>query len=253
MTPRGGGVAIRVGTPVGATKLDPIANHGATDGYADFTVVYNAHRTAIYSYVRRLVANEADAEDLTVTAFEKALRAWERRPPVAEMRPWLFRIATNACLDELRRRKRVQWQPWSTFTSLFHPSQVATDDPEGEALRHEKAGVIRSALALLPPRDRAALILREYQGLPVDDIGRALGISRGAAKITLFRARERLRSAYLQLGGELPHDYWTDGARQVSGRDRRANGGDHGAPSEQYPTRAKASANEHHEANDSHE
>lgn len=247
VTPRGGGVTIRAGIPVGATKLDQIANHGAADGYADFTVVYNTHRTAIYSYVRRLVANEADAEDLTVTAFEKALRAWERRPPVAEMRPWLFRIATNACLDELRRRKRVQWQPWSKFTSLFHPSQVATDDPEGEVLRREKAGVVRSALALLSPRDRAALILREYQGLPVDDIGRALGISRGAAKITLFRARERLRSAYLQLGGELPRDYWTDDARQPpAGRDGSGTGGD-------WTTPSKASANERTEASDPHE
>lgn len=231
VTPRWGGVTIRASTPVGATKLDQIIDHGATDGYADFTVVYNAHRTAIYSYVRRLVANEADAEDLTVTAFEKALRAWERRPPVAEMRPWLFRIATNACLDELRRRKRVQWQPWNRFISLFHPSQVATDDPEEEAVRHEKAGVVRAALALLPPRDRAALILREYQGMPVDDIGRALGISRGAAKITLFRARERLRSAYVQLGGDLPRDYWTNDAR-------RTRGGDHGAGSDGWTTSA---------------
>jgi len=243
VTPRGGGVAVRVGSPVGATKLEQSVDRGATDGYADFTVVYNAHRTAIYSYVRRLVANEADAEDLTVTAFEKALRAWERRPPEAEMRPWLFRIATNACLDELRRRKRVQWQPWSKFTRLFHPSQVAADDPEEEALRHEKAGVVRAALALLPPRDRAALILREYHGLPVEDIGRALGITRGAAKITLFRARERLRAAYVQLGGDLPRDYWTTDGRSVQGKQL-------GATPAEWIARRKPGTNETTETGD---
>ncbi len=191
-------------------KLDRTVDHRATSGgSADFATVYDTHRAAIYAYVRRLLANDADAEDLTLVAFEKALRAWENRPPADEIRPWLFRIATNACLDELRRRQRIQWQPWSAFLRLFHPSQVAPDNPEEEALRREKVGLVRAALARLSPRDRAALILREYQGLPVDDVGRALGISRGAAKITLFRARERLRAAYLQLGGELPGDYWT--------------------------------------------
>ena len=220
MMPRGGGVDNRVTGRVGAMKLDRFVDHRATSGgYPDFAVVYDTYRVAIYTYVRRLLANEADAEDLTVTAFEKALRAWDRRPADEEIRPWLFRIATNACLDELRRRQRIQWQPWNAFLRLFHSSQVAPDDPEEETLRREKAGLVRAALARLSPRDRAALILREYQGMPVDDVGRALGISRGAAKITLFRARERLRTAYLQLGGELPKDYWTTRAGQTDGHE----------------------------------
>lgn len=212
-------------------KLDRIGDHRATaGGYSDFAVVYDTHRAAIYAYVRRLLANEADAEDLTIVAFEKALRAWDRRPPDEEVRPWLFRIATNSCLDELRRRRRVQWQPWDRFMKLFHSSQVAPDNPEDETLRREKAGLVRQALARLSPRDRAALILREYQGLPVDDVGRALGISRGAAKITLFRARERLRSAYLQLGGELPRDYWTTGTSPADGRGPKAVNGERTVP-----------------------
>ena len=193
------------GRDEGATTLEQ--SHAPAVGagpHADFTTAYLAYRAAIYNYVRRLVVDETDAEDLTLAAFEKALRAWERRPADNELRPWLFRIATNTCLDELRRRRRIRWQPWSAFISLFHPSQVAPDDPEETALRNERVALIRAALAQLSPRDRAALLMREHHGLFVDEIGEALGISRAAAKVTLFRARERLRDAYVQLGGELP-------------------------------------------------
>lgn len=166
--------------------------------------MYLAHRTAIYGHVLRMMSNETDAEDLTVLAFEKALRAWERRPPVGEMRPWLFRIATNCCLDELRRRKRIEWRPWDAFLSLFHPSQVAPDDPVKEVLRNESADLVWSAMNRLSPRDRAALVMRECYGLSNEEVGKVLGTSRDGAKMMLFRARERLRSAYLQLGGEPP-------------------------------------------------
>lgn len=165
-----------------------------------------------------MVTNETDAEDLTVTAFEKALRAWDRRPAVeAELRPWLFRIATNSCLDELRKRQRVQWRPWEAFMSIFHPSQVAPDDPEREVIRSERADLVQAALARLSPRDRAALVMRECYGLSNEEVGKALGTTRDGAKMTLFRARERLRSAYLQIGGEPP-----EGAHASAPRAARA-------------------------------
>ncbi len=174
-----------------------------------------------------MVLDETDAEDLTVTVFEKALRAWDRRPAVeAELRPWLFRIATNSCLDELRKRQRVQWRPWEAFISLFHPSQVAPDDPEREVIRNERADLVQAALNKLSPRDRAALVMRECYGLSNEEVGKALGTTRDGAKMTLFRARERLRSAYLQIGGEPPEGARASGSRasQASGKVRPANG-----------------------------
>jgi len=189
----------------GATTLGPKdqSDVGATR-HAGFEEAYLAHRTAIYGHVLKMLADESEAEDTTVTVFEKALRAWDRRPPPEEMRPWLFRIATNTCLDQLRRRNRIQWRPWDAFASIFHPSQVAPDDPEREAIRQEGAELIRSALARLSPRDRAALIMRECYGLSNEEVGKALNTTRDGAKMALFRARERLRAAYIQLGGEPP-------------------------------------------------
>jgi RNA polymerase sigma factor (sigma-70 family) len=186
------------------TPPDSAADVAAAIDHADFTAAYLAYSAAIYAYVRRMVGNDAEAEDLTVVTFEKALRAWERHPLEGQLRPWLFRIATNTCLDELRRRRRIQWQPWTAVIELFHPSLVATDDPEREVLRRETAALVRDALAQLSSRDRAALVLREYHDLSVEEVGATLGISGNAAKVVLFRARERLRAAYLRLGGSLP-------------------------------------------------
>jgi len=174
---------------------------------ATFEEVYLAYRTPLYGHALRMIGNEADAEDLAVAAFEKALKAWDRRPPDNEMRPWLFRITTNCCLDELRRRKLIQWSPWDTFVSLFHPSQVASDDPEREALRGEKADLVQMALSRLSPRDRAALVMRESYGLSMEEVGKVLEISRDAAKMMMFRARERMRTAYLEVGGEPPEGF----------------------------------------------
>lgn len=192
-------------TPIeGATSLD-LAAPSESSRHAGFEEAYVLYRGPIYGYVRRMISDETDAEDLTVTVFEKALKAWDRRPVVAEeIRPWLFRIATNSCLDELRRRQRIRFSPWESFVGLFHPSQVASDNPERDAIRNEKAQLIHAALDRLSPRYRAALVMREFQDLSHDEIGAALGTSRDGAKMLLFRAREQMRAVYLEMGGEAP-------------------------------------------------
>lgn len=196
--------AARAAPVPGVTTLDHVsAREAAKEAFA---AAYLAYRAAIYAYVRRMVSNDADAEDLTVTAFEKALRAWAGRPPDEELRPWLFRIATNTCLDELRRRQRIRWQPFDLIADLFHPSQAVSDDPEKETLRKETTSLIRTALDQLAPRDRAALVLREYYGMSVEEVAKTLNLTPSTAKVVLFRARERLRAAYTNLGGEPPCD-----------------------------------------------
>src|ERR687888_1206559 len=84
------------------TRRDPLA---VEDAFA-------THYTAVFRQVQRLMRDPDDSYDLTLTAWEKAHKAWDRRPVVAmEIKPWLFRIARNACVDELRRRQLVRWEP----------------------------------------------------------------------------------------------------------------------------------------------
>ena len=169
------------------------------------------HYPAVFRQVQRLMHDPDDRYDLTLTAWEKAHRAWDRRPSVAvEIKPWLFRIARNACVDELRRRQLVRWEPLDGTRRHANDQPVApaallssdSDDPEREVLRSERADLVRRALSRLPNRYRTCLLMREAEGLSCEEIGSRLQLSSGAVRTTLCRARQRLRAEYVALGGE---------------------------------------------------
>ncbi|MCL4508252.1 MAG: RNA polymerase sigma factor [Chloroflexi bacterium] len=163
---------------------------------AAFEVLFERHKQQIYNYVLRIMGSSEDAHDLTQDAFLKAYVALPKVKGEMNFVPWLYRIATNVCRDELRRRKIVTWQPLETFTAVFRPQQVAPDDPEGEALRKERAELVQLVLKKLPQKYRLCLVLRECQDLSCEEIGQVLGVSRQAVKSLLFRAREEFRVVY---------------------------------------------------------
>src|SRR5919199_4167758 len=119
------------------TRREPVAVEDA----------FSTHYTAVFRQVQRLMRDPDDSYDLTLAAWEKAHRAWDRRPSVAlEIKPWLFRIARNACVDELRRRQLVRWErlegtrrTWTGETPTAPTALLSSDshDPESEALRSE--------------------------------------------------------------------------------------------------------------------
>jgi RNA polymerase sigma-70 factor, ECF subfamily len=163
-----------------------------------FETIFNQYQTAIYNYVYRLMGSAEDAYDLTQDTFLKAYLALPKTSDDLRVGAWLYRIATNVCLDELRHRKLVKWQPWESFVSLFHPSQVARDNPERDALQDETRHEVEAVLDRLSPRYRAALILREYHGLGYEEIAQVLGTTRTAVKTLLLRARESFRYHYVK-------------------------------------------------------
>ncbi|MBI4493061.1 MAG: RNA polymerase sigma factor [Chloroflexi bacterium] len=171
-------------------------------GGESFEQAFHDYQPGLYTYLLRMIGNPDDAYDLALASFEKAYRAWSRAPSGVELKPWLYRIATNTCLDELRRRKLVRWLPWDGFVQWFHPSQVAPENPEREVVRGEQTELVRRAMDQLPERYRACLVLRECEELSCEEIADVLGMTRGAVKTTLFRARERLRKVYEAMGGE---------------------------------------------------
>ena len=183
------------------TRRDPVAVEEA----------FATHYSAVFRQVQRLMHDPDDTYDLTLAAWEKAQRAWDRRPPVAlEIKPWLFRIARNACVDELRRRQLVRWEPLEGTRRPSGEAPVApaallssdSHDPEREVLRSERADLVRRALRRLPSRYRTCLLMREAEGLSCEEIGSRLSLSSGAVRTTLCRARQRLRSEYISLGGD---------------------------------------------------
>jgi RNA polymerase sigma-70 factor (ECF subfamily) len=173
-----------------ATVSSPPAPIGESS-WARFEELYRSSRTDIYAYVATLLRDHAAAEDITALAFERAYRrrrTFDRRR--GEERAWLFGIARNAALDELRRRRRLA-------TLAVDPEDVdvtvETIDDGGEvALRRT---TVRAALAALPARDREIVALKFHGGLSNEELGRVLGVSQSNAGTLLHRAMEKLRKA----------------------------------------------------------
>jgi RNA polymerase sigma-70 factor, ECF subfamily len=168
----------------------------------DFDEIFAAYQERIYNCIYRLVGNSEEAHDLTQETFLRAYAGLPKIQGELKVGPWLYRIATNLCMDQLRRRKLIRWEAWDSFVSMFHPKQVARDNPERDALREESRELVHRVLQELPPRYRTCLVLREYQGLSCEEIGEVIGSSRSAVKSLLFRAREEFREVYERLGGE---------------------------------------------------
>ncbi len=160
---------------------------------AAFEAIYNRYERRIYAFVYRLMGNSEDAYDLTQDTFVKAYLALPRTTPDLNVSAWLHRIASNACLDVLRRRRLVQWLPWDVFDTNPAMEPAAPDDPAASFIRQETEQEVQHILSLLAPKHRTALVLKEFQGLSCDEIADIMGTSRSAIKSLLFRAREEFR------------------------------------------------------------
>jgi RNA polymerase sigma-70 factor (ECF subfamily) len=156
---------------------------------AVFEQLFRDYRQPILNYIHRLVGDVARAEELTQQAFVKAYHALPRLPAVANRRAWLYRIATNTCYDHLRRRRLVQWLPL-----LDRDSRPGSHDGPESPIGERDA--VQRTLDQLAPSDRAVLILYSVQEYSTAEISQMLGISQGAVKTRLCRARERFRKAY---------------------------------------------------------
>jgi RNA polymerase sigma-70 factor (ECF subfamily) len=171
---------------------------------AAFEAIYNRYERRIYAFIYRLMSNAEDAYDLTQETFVKAYSALPRTQPDLNLSAWLHRIASNACMDVLRRRKLIRWLPWETFDTNPAMEPTASDDPVGEYNQVETSGEVQVVLNKLSPKHRTALILKEFQGMSGDEIGQVMGLTRSAVKSLMFRARDEFRQVYLTQYGHPP-------------------------------------------------
>jgi RNA polymerase sigma-70 factor (ECF subfamily) len=171
---------------------------------AAFEAIYNRYERRLYAFIYRLMGNPEDAYDLTQDTFVKAYQALPRTTPDLNLSAWLHRIASNACMDVLRRRKLIRWLPWETFDTNPAMEPAASDDPEGEFGQAETSEEVQVILNKISPKHRTALILKEFQGMSGDEIGEVMGLTRSAVKSLLFRAREEFRQVYLKHYGRAP-------------------------------------------------
>jgi RNA polymerase sigma-70 factor (ECF subfamily) len=153
-----------------------------------FDQIVIRHRRPIYQLCYRFVGNHEDATDLGQDVFLRAYRALGQFKGDASVGTWLYRIAVNLCLNKVGSRA-PRTEPIDDRTAL--PS--LGPDAMSQLMSAERAGQVRAAIAKLPPRQRATLILRVYQDLPHQEIARLLGSSVGAVKANFFHALNNLR------------------------------------------------------------
>jgi RNA polymerase sigma-70 factor (ECF subfamily) len=151
--------------------------------------LFALHHAEIYAYIFRMVRDADIAADFAQDTFVKAYRAQDMLEDRAKARAWLYQIAHRVVLDEMRRRRIVRFMPWTGESHGSAPSA------EHLAMEMRLSGPMARALARIPERQRAALLMAEVNDLTGLELAAALGISHVAARALLTRARESLRQA----------------------------------------------------------
>jgi RNA polymerase sigma-70 factor (ECF subfamily) len=153
-----------------------------------FDVIVERHRRTVYQVCYRFVANHEDASDLSQEAFVRAWRGLRNFKGQAALSTWLYRIAVNVCLNRVST-KRLDVEPLEADQFVDTTTESA---PDG-IVREERAVAVRRAIAALPEKQRATLILRTYQELSHQEIADILGSSVGAVKANFFHALANLK------------------------------------------------------------
>ncbi|MCC6394975.1 MAG: RNA polymerase sigma factor [Bryobacterales bacterium] len=176
------------------TEAAAIARARAGDGDA-FRVLVERHSRSVFRLAYRLTGNEQDAEDVVQESFLRAYRQLEKYDGRAGFHTWLYRIAANYALDLLRSRKRINQRKDEDGLSML--DNIPTPEPSADraVLSSQLQQRLASAMAALSQQERAAFVLRHFEGHSIDEIGEALGVGESATKNSIFRAVQKLRRA----------------------------------------------------------
>jgi RNA polymerase sigma-70 factor (ECF subfamily) len=155
---------------------------------AAFDVLVERHQRHVYQLCYRFAGNHEDASDLAQDVFIRAYRALHGFKGQSAVGTWLYRIAVNLCLNRVSAKS-----PATEPLQTREHADTRGESADRTLLRAERAAEVRSAIARLPKKQRAAVVLRVYHDLPHEQIARILGSSVGAVKANFFHALGNLR------------------------------------------------------------
>ncbi len=194
----GRGFAARAGTSMAGSEVA-----------LTLTALYEQFRRPIHSYIYRLLGNQEDADDVTQEVFVRACTSWDGLHEREHLSPWLYRIATNLCVDILRRRKRISWWP---LTLRIHQDEQGEDtlNDDMSAILAHSGGIpeiaerehIRQALQSIPIEYATVLVLNAAQGIPYQEVATVVGISPNAAATRISRAKKMFAEQYRRINQE---------------------------------------------------
>jgi RNA polymerase sigma-70 factor (ECF subfamily) len=169
---------------------------------AAFDEIVSLYQGKIYNYILRMTGNRDDADDLTQEVFVRMYTSLPSFRNQASLSTWLFRIASNLCIDRFRRNKKHKAIAYSLDETVAddegHTENRGnipdlTYEPQSLLVRSEITGQVEKALHALPEKLRAVILLYDAEGLPYEEIARVLGCPLGTVKSRLFNARLQLR------------------------------------------------------------
>jgi RNA polymerase sigma-70 factor, ECF subfamily len=148
------------------------------------------HLRRVFLLVYRIVGNVDDAQDISQEVFIKVLQRQDQLRDPEKAAHWLSRIATNAAIDFLRRNKRVSFCDLDDVPPVAAPLE---ESPERQLLRAESQSRLEAGFSALTERERVALVLRDVEELPVDDVAQHLGCSKATVRSHIANARVKFR------------------------------------------------------------
>lgn len=170
----------------------------AIDGdQSAYAQLMDRYRESIYFMMLKMVKNTDDADDLTIEAFGKAFNRLKQYSPSYAFSTWLFKIASNNCIDFIRK-KRIQVTSMDTGITnddgekIFIDAKSNTRDPEETVMHKQKVMHMRELVSKLKPRYRILVEKRYFEELSYEEISEELGLPLGTVKAQLFRARDFL-------------------------------------------------------------
>jgi len=178
---------------------------------AAFEALTNRYERRIYTLAMRILGNQHDAEDVTQQTFLNALEHLEDFRGDSSFATWLFRIATNAALKIIRKRRGLDTVSLEQSTELQdgsdtipHPEYIADwrQTPDRLAQQAETRRVLEQALAELDEKHRLVFLLRDVEGLSIKETAEALGLTEANVKVRLLRARLQLREKLTHTFGD---------------------------------------------------
>ena len=163
------------------------ALEGDQDAFAELVYTY---QDSVYNLCYRMLSERTEAEDAAQEAFLRAYLNLQRYDPGRSFKTWLLTIASNHCIDRLRRRRMT----WLSIDDPLPSLTLSSDEPEpeDELIRHEQSAAIQSILNELNPDYRAAVVLRYWYDFSYNEIADVLDTTESAIKSRLFRARQIL-------------------------------------------------------------
>jgi len=185
-------------TKKGIRDFELVLSARETGNQKAYAQLMEYYRNSLYFMLLKMTNNPSDADDLTIEAFGKAFKKINQYTPEYAFSTWLFKIASNNCIDFIRRKKKTVFSMNNDFNDMHKSNNIVdripslTLDPEEKIIKKQKIKMMRDVVERLKPHYRTLIELRYFKEYSYEEIANELDLPLGTVKAKLFRAREFL-------------------------------------------------------------